>query len=155
MRFIEDHRAVFLVRVMCPVLRVSASGCYAWRGRPGSARALANKALAEDIRRVHAGSRRRYGSPRVHAPLRTAGKRVGCNRVARLMRAHGIQARRRRPLRKTTDSNHAFPPAPNLLDQQFASAVAPNQVWLADLTYIATSEGWLYLAAIMDLFSRK
>ncbi len=72
MRFIEDHRAVFLVRVMCPVLRVSASGCYAWRGRPGSARALANKALAEDIRRVHAGSRRRYGSPRVHAPLRTA-----------------------------------------------------------------------------------
>ena len=154
-RFIEDHREVFLVRVMCSVLRVSASGYYAWRGRPESARARANKALVEDIRRVHADSRRRYGSPRVHASLRAEGKRVGCNRVARLMRDHGIQAHRRRPFRKTTNSNHAFPPAPNLLDRQFASAVAPNQVWLADMTYIATGEGWLYLAAILDLFSRK
>lgn len=154
-RFIEDHREVFLVRVMCSVLRVSASGYYAWRGRPESARAQANKTLVEDIRRVHASSRRRYGSPRVHASLREEGKQVGCNRVARLMRAHGIQAHRKRPFRKTTDSNHAFPPAPNLLDRQFASAVAPNQVWLADLTYIATGEGWLYLAAILDLFSRK
>jgi putative transposase len=154
-RFIEDHRKVFLVRVMCSVLRVSASGYYAWRGRPESARAQANKTLVEDIRRVHAGSRRRYGSPRVHASLRAEGKRVGCNRVARLMHEHGIQAHRRRPFRKTTDSNHAFPPAPNLLDRQFASAVAPNQVWLADMTYIATGEGWLYLAAILDLFSRK
>ena len=154
-RFIEDHRKVFLVRVMCSVLRVSASGYYAWRGRPESARAWANKTLVEDIRRVHAGSRRRYGSPRVHASLRAEGKRVGCNRVARLMHEHGIQAHRKRPFRKTTDSNHAFPPAPNLLDRQFASAVAPNQVWLADMTYIATGEGWLYLAAILDLFSRK
>ncbi len=154
-RFIEDHREVFLVRVMCLVLRVSASGYYAWRGRPESARAQANKALVEDIRRVHAGSRRRYGSPRVHASLRAEGKRVGCNRVARLMHEHGIQADRRRPFRKTTNSNHDFPPAPNLLDQQFASAVAPNQVWLADMTYIATGEGWLYLAAVLDLFSRK
>ena len=154
-RFIEDHREVFLVRVMCSVLRVSASGYYAWRGRPESARAQANKALVEDIRRVHASSRRRYGSPRVHASLRAEGKRVGCNRVARLMRAHGIQAHRRRPFRKTTDSNHAFPPAPNLLARQFASAIAPNETWLADLTCIATSEGSLYLAAIMDLFSRK
>ena len=154
-RFIEGHRKVFLVRVICSVLRVSASGYYAWRGRPESARALADKALVEDIRRVHAGSRRRYGSPRVHASLQAEGKRVGCNRVARLMRDHGIQAHRRRPFRRTTDSNHAFPPAPNLLDRQFASAVAPNQVWLADLTYIATGEGWLYLAAVLDLFSRK
>ncbi len=154
-RFIEGHRKVFLVRGMCWVLRVSASGYYAWRGRPEGARARANKTLVEDIRRVHADSRRRYGSPRVHASLRAEGKRVGCNRVARLMRVHGIQAHRRRPFRKTTDSNHAFPPAPNLLDRQFASAVAPNQVWLADLTYIATGEGWLYLAAIMDLFPRR
>ena len=154
-RFIEDHREVFLVRVMCSVLRVSASGYYAWRGRPESARARANKTLVEDIRRVHAGSRRRYGSPRVHASLRAEGKRVGCNRVARLMHEHGIQAHRKRPFRKTTDSNHAFPSAPNLLDRQFTSAVAPNQVWLADMTYIATGEGWLYLAAILDLFSRK
>ena len=128
-RFIEGHRKVFLVRVMCSVLQVSTSGYYAWRGRPESARALADKALVEDIRRVHAGSRRRYGSPRVHASLQAEGKRVGCNRVARLMRDHGIQAHRRRPFRRTTDSNHAFPPAPNLLDRQFASAVAPNQVW--------------------------
>jgi len=154
LRFIEGPREVFLVRVMCSVLRVSASGYDAWRGRPESARAQANKALVQDIRRVHASSRRRYGSPRVHASLRAEGKRVGCNRVARLMRAHGIQAHRR-PFRKTTDSNHAFPPAPNLLDRQFASAVAPNQVWLADLTDIATGEGWLYLAAILDLFSRR
>ncbi len=154
-RFIEGHREVFLVRVMCSVLHVSASGYYAWRGRPESARAQANRALVEDIRRVHASSRRRYGSPRVHASLQAEGKRVGCNRVTRLMHEHGIQAHRRRPFRKTTDSNHAFPPAPNLLDRQFASAVAPNQVWLADMTYIATGEGWLYLAAILDLFSRK
>ncbi len=154
-RFIEGHREVFLVRVMCSVLHVSASGYYAWRGRPESARAQANRALVEDIRRVHTSSRRRYGSPRVHASLQAEGKRVGCNRVARLMHEHGIQAHRRRPFRKTTDSNHAFPPAPNLLDRQFASAVAPNQVWLADMTYIATGEGWLYLAAILDLFSRK
>ncbi len=83
------------------------------------------------------------------------GKRVGRNRVVRLMRTHGIQAHRRRPFRKTTDSNHAFPPAPNLLARQFASAVAPNQVWLADMTDIATSEGWMYLAVVLDLFSRK
>jgi len=154
-RFIEDHREVFPVRAMCSVLTISASGYYAWRSRPESARAGANRALVEDIRRVHANSRRRYGSPRVHASLRAEGKRVGRNRVARLMRTHGIQAHRRRPFRKTTDSNHAFPPAPNLLARQFASAVAPNQVWLADMTYIATGEGWLYLAVVLDLFSRK
>ncbi len=154
-RFIEGHREVFLVRVMCSVLQVSASGYYAWRGRPESARAQANRALVEDIRRVHTGSRRRYGSPRVHASLQAEGKRVGCNRVARLMHEHGIQAHRKRPFRKTTDSNHDFPPAPNLLAREFSSAAAPNQVWLADMTYIPTGEGWLYLAAVLDLFSRK
>ena len=112
-RFIEDHREVFLVRVMCSVLRVSASGYYAWRGRPESARARANKALVEDIRRVHVGSRRRYGSPRVHAALRAGGRRVGRRRVERLMRRHGVRglvAQRRRV--QTTDSRHAFPVAP-------------------------------------------
>ena len=133
----------------------AAGGCYARRGRPESARAQANRTLVEDIRRVHASSRRRSSSPGVHASVQAESKRVGCNRVARLVRAHGIQAHRRRPFRKTTDSNHAFPPAPNLLDRQFASAVAPNQVWLADLTCIATGEEWLCLGAVMDLFSRK
>ncbi len=153
-RFIEDHREVFLVRVMCAVPTVSTSGYYAWRGRPEGARARANRGLVEDIRRVHADSRRRYGSPRVHAALRAEGKQVGRHRVARLMRRHGIQARAKRQFRVTTDSDHAFPVAPNLLARAF-TAPAPNQVWLADMTYIATSEGWLYLAVVLDLFSRK
>jgi putative transposase len=153
-RFIEDHREVFLVRVMCAVLAVSSSGYYAWRVRPESARAMANRALLDDIRRVHAASRRRYASPRVHAALRAEGKRVGRNRIARLMHRHGIQARRKRRFRRTSDSHHAFPLAPNLLARQF-TATAPNRVWLADITYIPTAEGWLYLAVVLDMFSRK
>jgi hypothetical protein len=142
-RFIEDHRDVFNVRVMCAVLEVSASGYYAWRERPESQRDVANRELLAEVRRVHSDSRRRYGSPRVHAALRREGRRVGRNRIARLMRRHGIQARRTRRFRKTTDSNHAFPIAPNLLARQF-TATAPNQVWLADITYWPTLEGWLY-----------
>ena len=153
-RFIEDHREVFLVRVMCAVLTVSTSGYYAWRHRPESVRAQSNRVLAEDIRRVHVASRRRYGSPRVHAALQAEGQRVGRNRVARLMRRHGIQVRSKRRFRVTTDSNHAFPVAPNLLDRQF-TAPGANKVWLADMTYIPTGEGWLYLAVVLDLFSRK
>ena len=153
-RFIEDHRAVFVVRVMCAVLEVSASGYYAWRGRPESARARGNRVLVDAIRRIHADSRRRYGSPRVHATLQAEGSRVGRNRVARLMRRHGIRARCRRRFRTTTDGNHAFPLAPNLLARQFTAA-APNQVWLADITYVPTEEGWLYLAVVLDLFARK
>ncbi len=91
---------------------------------------------------------------RAHASLQAEGKRVGCNRVTRLMHEHGIQAHRKRPLRKATDSNHDVLPAPNLLAREFSSATAPNQVWLAGMTYIATGEGWLYLAAVLDLFSR-
>src|SRR5438067_2126485 len=117
-RFIEDHRGVFLVRMMCAVLEVSASGYYAWRERPESRRAAADRELLTEVRRVHANSRRRYGSPRVHAALRREGKRVGRNRVARLMHRNGIQARQKRRFRKTTDSNHSFPLAPNLPCQQ-------------------------------------
>jgi putative transposase len=153
-RFIEDHRTVFPVRVMCAVLEVSASGYYAWRERPDSRRAAANRELLTEVRRVHADSRRRYGSPRVHAVLRREGRRVGRNRIARLMRRHRIQARQKRRFRKTTDSNHAFPLAPNLLARQF-TATAPNQVWLADITCLPTLEGWLYLAVVLDMFSRK
>ena len=153
-RFIEDHREMFLVRVMCSVLEVSASGYYAWRGRSEGIRSQANQALLGDIRRVHAESRRRYGSPRVHAALQAEGHRVGRNRVARLMRQHGIGVRTKRRFRVTTDSKHAFPVAPNLLDRQF-TAPGPNRVWLADMTYIPTGEGWLYLAVVLDLFSRK
>jgi putative transposase len=153
-RFIENHREVFHVRVMCSVLEVSASGYYAWRARPESTRFPADRVLLESIRRVHAESRRRYGSPRVHAALQAEGHRVSRNRVARLMHRHGIRVRTKRRFRVTTDSKHAFPLAPNLLDRQF-TASGPNKVWLADITYIPTGEGWLYLAVVLDLFSRK
>jgi transposase InsO family protein len=154
-RFIDEHRQVFPVRVMCEVLEVSPAGYYAWRGRSESRRAAANRELLGEIRRVHHHSRGRYGSPRVHAALRIEGVRAGRHRVADLMRRHGIAARRpRRGRPRTTDSRHALPVAPNLLQREFTAA-APNQVWLADLTYIRTSEGWLYLAIVLDLFSRK
>ena len=153
--FIEDHRTVWPVPAMCGVLQVSPSGYYAWRARPEGKRAAENRVLLEEIRTAHAASGGRYGSPRVHAALRAGGRRVGRRRVERLMRRHGVRglaAPRRRV--QTTDSRHAFPVAPNLLDRQFTAA-APNQVWLADLTYVATGEGWLYMAAIMDLHTRK
>ena len=125
-RFIEDHRAVFQVRAMCAVLEVSASGYYAWRDRPESLRAAANRVLCEDIRRVHADRRGRYGSPRVHAALCAAGRQVGRNRVAGLMHRHGIRARQKRRFRQTTDSRHDFPIASNLLARQF-TASAPDR----------------------------
>jgi putative transposase len=152
--FIEDHRQAFPVRTMCAVLQVSPSGYYAWRDRPDSARTVADRDLADEIRRIHADNRAVYGSPRVHAALRAEGRRVGVNRIARLMRRHGIQGRHKRRAPRTTDSKHALPVAPNLLDRQF-TATAPNKVWLADITYIPTAEGWLYLAVVLDVFSRK
>jgi transposase InsO family protein len=152
--FIRDHVAAFPVQVMCEVLEVSRSGYYAWAGRPESARAAADRDLAAQIRVAHEASRGRYGSPRVHAELRAQGRRVGRKRVARLMRGMGLSARRRRRFRRTTDSTHAFPVAPNLLGRDF-TASAPGRVWLADLTHIRTAEGWLYLAVVLDLFSRR
>ena len=157
MRFgvIEDHRGCWPVSLMCRVFRVSMAGYYAWRKRPESRRAVEDRALLDDIRQVHAASGGRYGSPRVHAALRARGKRTGRGRVERLMRRHGVRGLVARPRRvRATDSRHAFPVAPNLLDRKF-TATAPNQVWLADLTYIPTGEGWLYMAAIMDLHTRK
>ena len=154
-RFIDAHREDWPVCVMCKVLGVSPSAYYAWRCRPESARAAANRTLLADVRRLHGQHRGRYGSPRMHAALRAEGRGVSRGRVERLMRQHGIQAaasRRFRPV--TTDSHHGLPVAPNLLEQRF-EASAPNQVWLADLTYVPTGEGWLYLAAVLDLATRK
>ena len=154
-KFIRDHAGRWPVRLMCRVLEVSASGYYAWRGRPESARARANRALLADVRRLHGEHHGRYGSPRMHAALRAEGGTASRGRVARLMRRHGIRAlagRRFRPC--TTDSRHPLPIAPNLLNQEFVAS-APNRVWLADITYIATGEGWLYLAAVLDLATRK
>jgi putative transposase len=144
---------MFPVRVMSATLQVSASGYYAWRDRPESARTRANRALVADIRRVHADNRAVYGSPRVHAVLRAEGRRVGVNRVARLMHHHGIRGRQKPRRPRATDSKHSLPVAANLLDRQF-TAPAPNRVWLADITYISTGEGWLYLAVVLDMFSR-
>jgi transposase InsO family protein len=157
MRFcvIEDQRGTWPVRVMCAALSVSPSGYYAWRSRPQSPREIANRALLGDIQRIHAHHRERYGAPRIHAELRAEGQTVSRKRIERVMRQQGIRARVPRRYRVcTTDSKHSLPVAANLLDQDFA-ADRPNQVWLADITYISTGEGWLYLAVILDLFTRK
>jgi len=117
-------------------------------------RASANRQLLDEIRRVHGDSRGRYGSPRVHAALRAEGRQIGRNRVARLMHHHGICARQKRRFCRTTDSRHGFPLAPNLLGRRF-TASAPDRMWLADITYVPTAEGWLYLAVVLDMFSRR
>src|SRR5512144_2017096 len=154
-RFIEDHRDTWPVRVLCEALEVSASGYYAWRGRPESARSAANRALLTDIRRVHEQHRGRYGAPRIHAALRAEGRPLSRGRIERLMRRHGIRAMTHRRFRVvTTSSKHNLPIADNLLAQSFL-ATRPNQIWLADISYIPTNEGWLYLAVVLDLFSRK
>ncbi len=153
--FIEQHARTFPVRLMCRVLQVSPSGYYAWRARPESQRTMANRRLLQQVQRLHARHQGRYGSPRMHAALRAEGHRVSRGRVERLMRRHGIRALARRRFRPTTtDSRHTLPIAPNLLQQEFAVSV-PNHVWLADITYIPTDEGWLYLAAVLDLATRK
>lgn len=154
-RFIEDHRDAYPVRLMCTVLEVSPAGYYAWRDRPVSKRTKSNSALLAAIRQVHQDSSGRYGSPRVHAVLRRQGRGTSRGRIERMMRRHGIRAIMAPPRRvRTTNSHHDLPIAPNRIARDF-TAPAPNRVWLADITYIPTAEGWLYLAAVMDLFSRK
>jgi transposase InsO family protein len=156
MRFqlIEAEKAHYPVAVLCEVLGVSRSGFYAWQGREPCARAKADAHLGTVVAAAHRSSRGRYGSPRVHAELRARGTHVGRKRVARLMRERGLVGRRKRAFRRTTESNHSDPIAPNLLERRF-EVEAPNQVWVTDVTYIATGEGWAYLAAILDLFSRR
>ena len=154
-RFIEDHRADYPVRVLCDVLGVSPAGYYAWRTRPESRRSAANRDLIGDIQQVHREAHGRYGSPRIHAELRAQGRGASRGRIERLMRHHGIRAIMARPRRaRTTDSRHDFPIAPNLLERNF-TATAPNRIWLADITYVETDQGWLYLATVLDLYSRK
>lgn len=140
---------------MCRVLGVSRSGLYAWRQRPCiSPREAANQELVEHIRAIHEESRGTYGSPRVHAQLRYDGHHVGCNRVARLMRIEGIHARIQRRWRCTTDSKHGLPVSANALDRRF-DPERPDQAWVADITYVWTLQGWLYLAVVIDLYSRR
>lgn len=149
----EEHP----VQTLCQTLNVSESGYYDWRQRqkqPGP-RALADQALLEELQELHARSRQTYGSPRLQAALRHQGRRHGKRRIRRLMRRAGLSGRQQRRFRvRTTDSAHNWPLAPNRLAEAPA-ATAPNQLWVADVTYIQTGEGWLFLAGVLDLFSRQ
>jgi len=152
--FISDHREIFRVGRMCNVLDVSRSGYYAWLKRPESHRKKENRKLAIQIKVIHGQKRKIYGSPRIHKELNEKGFKCSPNRVARIMKQEGIRAIVPRKYKATTDSKHSLPVAPNLLKQDF-DIKEPNKVWLADITYISTLEGWLYLAAVMDLGCRR
>jgi putative transposase len=154
-RFIETERAVWPVRMMCRVLRVSRSAFYDWAAGKTGDKAAADAVLAVHIKTIHRRSRATYGAPRVLAELRAEEHQVGHRRVARLMREHGLKGTPKRRFRPTTtDSKHNDRVAPNLLNRRF-KALAPNQAWVGDITYLATRSGWVYLAVLLDLFSRK
>lgn len=150
----REHRGEFRVVSMCRVLGVSRSGYYAWCRRAPSARALANAHLLERIRAVHAASQENYGAVKTWKALRLGGVRCGRHRVARLRRAHGIEAKRLRRFRSAYAGRHAEPPAPNLLNRDFR-APRPDRLWVGDITFVPTREGWLYLAVLLDLYSRQ
>jgi len=152
--FIRENRDLFPVLVMCQVLGVSRSGYHDWLTREPSPQALANEKLGAAIQRIHLSSRRTYGSPRIHAALDSEGFKCSPTRVERRMKAMGIKAKTKRKFKVTTDSKHSWPISPNLVNRDFRPA-APNRLWLTDITYIATGEGWLYLATVMDAYSRK
>lgn len=153
--FIKDHQKQFPVADLCRVLEVSRSGFYRWAGQPVGRRQRRRAELGAQITRVHEANRGVYGSPRVCVALREQGHRVCRNTVAKVMKSLGIKARTHRRFHvRTTDSGHAHPIAPNLLDRAFGAA-GINQVWLTDITYIPTEEGWLYLAGVMDMCSRR
>ena len=152
-RFIREHQQEYPVTTMCQVLEVSVSGYYAWKQRPPSARQIADERLSVRIRQVHEATHQIYGSRRIRAELAEQGSSCGRKRVVRLMRQHGLKARRRRHRTVTTDSQHSDPVVPNLLDRDF-SAPTPNSKWVTDITGVWTAEGWLYVAVVLDLFSR-
>ena len=153
-RFISANREIFKVGRMCNVLHVSRSSYYAWLKRPESTRKKGNRKLADRIKVIHGQFRKVYGAPRIHRELKGQGVSCSPNRVARIMKKEGIKAIVPRKFKATTDSKHNLPVAPNLLNQDF-DIKEPNKVWLADITYIATAEGWLYLSSVMDLGSRR
>ncbi len=151
---INRRRRQYPVIMMCRVLKVSRSGYYAWRVRPESQRAKTDRQLTRVIRRLHAESKGVYGSPRITADLRDEGYHYGRHKVARLMCLAGLRGCPKRRFRVTTTRDPSHPVAENLLDQDF-TAEGPNERWASDITYISTSQGWLYLAVVMDLFSRR
>ena len=151
---IDRRRNDYPVRLMCRLLGVCASGYYAWRQRPESVRAGRDRALLDKIRRVHAASNGVYGSPRVHAELVAEGVCVGRHKVAQLMRSARLRGCPKRRFRTTTQRDRSYRVAHNLLKQDF-TAEAPNRRWAGDITYIPTRQGWLFLAVVMDLYSRR
>ncbi len=157
MRFdwIDRHRVQFEVEVMCKALDVAKSGFYAWKARPAGERQQRRRQLVEQIRTAHAGSRGTYGSPRVTVELKESGVDVCENTVAKYMRQAGIVSKTRRRFRvRTTDARHENPIAPNVLDRHF-EADRPDRKWVCDITFVPTGQGWLYLAAVLDLCSRR
>ena len=155
--WIERHKRGWPVSAQCEVLGVSPSGYhqhFSRRASPQQRKRMSNDALLVHIKAIHAEVKGEYGWPRVWKELLARGIRVGKERVRKLMALHGIKARAKKKYKATTDSNHGLPVAPNLLGRQFAVRV-PNRVWTSDITYIATDEGWLYLAVVIDLFSRR
>lgn len=151
---IQEYDRRYPIRLMCRALAVSPAGYYAWRTRSESPRAVANRDLLTAIRRLHHDSRQTYGSPRIWRALREQGHQAGEHRVAQLMRQAELQPKTAKKWRVTADSSHRLPVAANRLNRQF-TVTAPNQVWAGDITYIWTLEGWLYLAVLLDLYSRR
>ncbi len=152
--FIDVEKAYYPMRILCRTLRVSRSGYYAWRNRKPSARQLEDEQLRPKVVEAFKTGRGTYGSPRVRDELVDQGFEIGRKRVARLMREQGLQGVMPRKFRVTTDSEHDHRIAKNLLDRDF-TAMGPNEKWATDITYIWTAEGWLYLAVVMDLYSRR
>lgn len=152
--WIDAHRDQYSVSRLCRVLAVSRSGYCQWRVRPPSARAQANAALDAEVAAIHRASRGSYGRSRIVRQLRAQGGSASAERVRRSLQRQGLRPVYKRPYRVTTDSAHSLPVAPNLLDRRF-DGWQPNQAWVSDITFVATDEGWLFLAAILDLSSRR
>jgi putative transposase len=152
--FVDVEKALYPVNLLCRLLKVSRSGYYAWVSRAPSKRAVADEVLTEQIKSFYDASRSTYGAPRIWLDLRDAGVHVGGKRVARLMRANGWQGVHRRSWKHATKADPNAVPAPDLLGRDF-TATAPNQKWVADVTYVPTVAGWLYLATVLDVFSRR
>jgi putative transposase len=151
---IDSMRESYALGILCDVLSVSTSGYHEWKGRPVCARQLANEKLVSEIRVLHAQSFGAYGSPRIYETFKQRGRRIGRERIRRLMQENCISGRHRKKRCRTTDSNHKLPVAPNLLQQNFVCE-KPNRIWLGDISYIATDQGFLYLAAMKDLCTKK
>lgn len=153
-RFVAESQNTYSVTALCRVLKISRCGYYAARSRPPSRRARTNAELLQRIRRIHATSRENYGAVKTLNALRTEGIDCGLKRVARLRRLHGIEAKRRRRFKQAYAARHSEPPAPNLLERDF-TATTRDRVWATDITFIPTREGWLYVAVVIDLYSRR